>query len=88
MPWGDLIAEAQTLAVSATGRAEGLTNTHFVEQRVKDAVVDVLREKKGFRPSVDTRAPDVLIVAHLGDGECSVSLDLAGELLSNQGEDG
>jgi putative N6-adenine-specific DNA methylase len=85
LPWADLISQGQTLAVSATGRAEGLTHTHFVEQRIKDAAVDVLRESKGFRPSVDPRAPDVLVVAHLGEGECSVSLDLAGELLSNRG---
>jgi putative N6-adenine-specific DNA methylase len=85
LPWPDLIAKGQTLAVSATGRAEGLTNTHFVEQRLKDAAVDVLREKKGFRPDVDPRAPDVLIVAHLYGGQCSVSLDLSGELLSNRG---
>src|SRR5207253_934035 len=85
LPWSELIAKGQTLAVSATGRTEHLTNTHFVEQRVKDAAVDVLRERKGFRPDVDPRAPDVLIVAHLANGKCSVSLDLAGELLSNRG---
>ena len=85
LPWPDLIARGQTLAVNATGRAEGLTNTHFVEQRLKDAAVDVLREKKGFRPDVDPRSPDVLIVAHLYGGQCSVSLDLSGELLSNRG---
>src|SRR5579859_6933573 len=85
LPWAELIAKGQTLAVSATGRAEGLTNTHFVEQRVKDGAVDVLRDSKGFRPDVDPRAPDVLIVAHLANGQCSISLDLAGELLSNRG---
>src|SRR5205823_11851922 len=72
-------------AVAASGRAEGLTNTHFVELRLKDAIVDALRDRKGFRPDVDTRSPDVLVVAHLADGQCSVSLDLAGDLLSNRG---
>ena len=85
LPWGELIARGQTLAVAASGRAEGLTNTHFVEQRLKDAVVDALRDRHGFRPDVDPRAPDVLIAAHLANGQCSVSLDLAGELLSNRG---
>jgi putative N6-adenine-specific DNA methylase len=85
LDWADIVTPGQTFAVSATGRAEGLTHTHFVEQRIKDAVVDLLRERKGFRPSVDPRAPDVLIVAHLHAGECSISLDLAGDLLSNRG---
>src|SRR5437870_10277973 len=44
LPWPELIAKGQTFAVSASGRAEGLTNTHFVEQRIKDAVVDALRD--------------------------------------------
>jgi putative N6-adenine-specific DNA methylase len=85
LPWSDLIARGQTLAVAASGRAEGLTHTHFVEQKVKDAVVDALRERAAFRPDVDPRSPDVLIVVHLADGKCSVSLDLAGDLLSNRG---
>ncbi|MCA1826001.1 MAG: class I SAM-dependent RNA methyltransferase [Myxococcales bacterium] len=85
LPWRDLVAKGQTIAVAASGRAEGLTNTHFVEQRMKDAVVDALRDRHGFRPDVDPRAPDVLIVVHLAGGKCSVSIDLAGELLSNRG---
>jgi putative N6-adenine-specific DNA methylase len=85
LPWRELIQQGQTLAVAASGRAEGLTHTHFVEQKLKDAIVDTLRARAGFRPDVDPRAPDVLIVAHLSDGECKVSLDLAGDLLSNRG---
>lgn len=85
LPWPELLARGQTLAVAASGRAEGLTHTHFVEQKVKDAVVDALRERAGFRPDVDPRSPDALIVVHLGAGACSVSLDLAGDLLSNRG---
>src|SRR2546428_555622 len=85
LPWGELVARGQTIAVAATGRAAGLTHTHFVEQKLKDAVVDALRDKAGFRPDVDPKAPGVLIVAHLASGACSVSLDLAGDLLSNRG---
>lgn len=85
LPWADLVAPGQTIAVAASGRAEGLTNTHFVEQRLKDAVVDTVRETRGERPSVDPAHPDVLVVVHLYGGEASVSLDLAGNLLSNRG---
>ena len=85
LPWSELIARGQTLAVAASGRAERLTHTHFVEQKLKDAVVDALRARTGFRPDVDPATPDVLIVAHLAEGACKVSLDLAGDLLSNRG---
>jgi 23S rRNA G2445 N2-methylase RlmL len=85
LPWGELIAPGQTIAVSASGRAPGLSHTKFVEQRTKDAIVDRLREVRGDRPDVAVRSPDVLVVVHLGEGRCDVSLDLAGELLSNRG---
>jgi len=85
LAWDDIIAQQQTFAVAATGRAEGLTHTHFVELKIKDAIVDALRDRRGARPDVDPRAPDVLVVAHLGKGICSLSLDLAGDLLSNRG---
>src|SRR5258708_15489071 len=85
LPWKDLVARGQTIAVAASGRAAGLTNTHFVEQRVKDAAVDTLRDSAGVRPDVDPRAPDPLVVVHLSRGECSLSLDLAGGPLSNRG---
>lgn len=85
LPWSDFVSKGDTIAVAASGRAEGLTHSHFVEQRLKDAIVDALRDRHGFRPDVDPRAPDVLIVAHLGQGKCSVSIDLAGDLLSNRG---
>ena len=85
LPWHELIAPGQTFAVTATGRAPGLTHTHFVELKIKDAVVDSLRARRGARPDVDPRQPDVLVVAHLARGTCTLSLDLAGDLLSNRG---
>jgi len=85
LPWQELIAPGQTIAVSASGRAPGLSHTRFVEQRTKDAIVDRLRDLRGDRPDVEVRSPDVLAVVHLAEGRCSISLDLAGELLSNRG---
>jgi len=85
VPWQELLPPGQTFAVAASGRTPQLTHTHFVELKVKDAVVDALRSRTGSRPDVDPRAPDVLLVAHLARGRCSLSLDLAGDLLSNRG---
>jgi 23S rRNA (guanine2445-N2)-methyltransferase / 23S rRNA (guanine2069-N7)-methyltransferase len=85
LQWQEVLARGRTFAVSASGRAPGLTHTHFVELKLKDAIVDALRARTGARPDVDPRSPDVLIVAHLARGTCSLSLDLAGDLLSNRG---
>src|SRR5438552_16995205 len=60
-------------------------HTLFVESELEDAVVGVLRTRARFGPDVDPAAPDVLVVAHLDEGACKISLDLAGDLLSNRG---
>ena len=85
LPWAELVAPGQTIAVSASGKAPGLDHTHFVALKLKDAICDNLRDARGSRPDVDTERPDVQVVAHLGRGRCSLSLDLAGALLSDRG---
>jgi len=52
---------------------------------VKDAVVDGIRRRQGWRPSVDRERPDVGIHLHLSDGVTTLSLDTTGEQLSHRG---
>jgi putative N6-adenine-specific DNA methylase len=56
-----------------------------VALKVKDALVDRMREKLGARPDVDTRSPHVGVVAHLAREKLSLSLDLCGEPLHRRG---
>ena len=83
--WTPWLTERTTLAVEATGLAPGVTHTGFAALKVKDGVVDMLRDKLGARPDVDTRNPDVPIVLHLDGGQATLSLDLAGEPLHKRG---
>jgi 23S rRNA (guanine2445-N2)-methyltransferase / 23S rRNA (guanine2069-N7)-methyltransferase len=83
--WEEHLDPGRTFAVEAVGRTDALAHTHFTALKVKDAVVDVFRERCGARPSVDVEHPDVRIVAHLARGRASLSLDLAGEPLFKRG---
>ena len=85
IPWADWLTTRTTLAVEVTGTSPTLTHTGFTALKVKDAVVDTLREALGARPDVDTKDPDVPIVVHLEGGQATVSLDLAGEPLHKRG---
>jgi len=86
VPWADWITPRTTIAVEATVRdAPGLTHSGFAALKVKDAVVDALRERLGARPDVDAKDPDVRIVLHLAGEEAALSLDLAGEPLHRRG---
>jgi putative N6-adenine-specific DNA methylase len=83
--WGEHISPRTTIAVSAVGSAPGLDNTMFIAQKVKDAVVDRLRDETGARPSVDRTDPDVALFARIGGGRASLYLDLSGDPLHKRG---
>ena len=83
--WTEWLTVKTTLAVDATGTAPGLHHTGFVALKVKDGVVDSLRDALGGRPDVDTRDPDVRIVVHLSRGQAELSLDLSGAPLYRRG---
>ena len=83
--WVEHLGPENTLAVDFTGIKASITHSRFAEQRVKDAVVDQLREITGERPSVDTTAPDVRINVHMHASQATVALDLSGDSLHRRG---
>ena len=83
--WTAWLTARTTLAVEASVRDSALTHSMFAALKVKDAVVDALRDKLGARPDVDPKDPDVRIVLHLARDQADLSLDLAGEPLHRRG---
>ncbi len=83
--WEQHLTADGTLAVEFTGGGSGIDHTRFGAQRVKDGVVDRLRERTGRRPSVDPARPDLRIHLHLARGEAQLYIDLAGEPLHRRG---
>jgi putative N6-adenine-specific DNA methylase len=84
--WEEWLTAQTTFAVEATLRDTEHTHSGFVALKLKDAIVDRLREKLGARPDVDTRDPIVRVVAHLSGKTLSLSLDLCGTPLFKRGE--
>jgi 23S rRNA (guanine2445-N2)-methyltransferase / 23S rRNA (guanine2069-N7)-methyltransferase len=86
MPWEDHISPDGTLAVDfASDSNPAFRNTMFGAQKVKDAIVDRLRDKFGRRPNVDPAAPDVRVNVRVRTGKATVSIDLAGDALHRRG---
>jgi 23S rRNA G2445 N2-methylase RlmL len=83
--WRRFIKPNGTLVVSARTRESTLDHTRFIEQRVKDAVVDQFREATGQRPSVDRVEADVHIDVHLFKNRVSISVDTSGNSLHKRG---
>lgn len=85
LAWEEVVAQGQTLAVDAAGKGVAFPNTGFAALTVKDAVADALRSRRGSRPDVDRRNPDVRIHVHLAGDRAGISLDSSGEPLSHRG---
>ena len=83
--WGEHLDANGTLAVDFTGTGSGITHSRFGALKVKDAIVDQLRDEFGARPSVDTERPDLRVNIYLYRDEAILSLDLSGESLHRRG---
>jgi 23S rRNA G2445 N2-methylase RlmL len=85
IPWERYLAPEGTLAVQAQSSASALDHTLFLEQRVKDAIVDRLRARRGTRPSVDRDDPDLAVHVHVFSDRVTLSLDSSGAPLHRRG---
>ncbi|MFA4966112.1 MAG: THUMP domain-containing protein, partial [Thermoleophilia bacterium] len=84
--WDTHLAVDGTLAVDFTGANDEIRDTRYGAVRVKDAIVDQFRARHDDRrPSVDTRAPELRVNAHLVRHRVTISLDLSGESLHRRG---
>lgn len=85
LTWEEHLRPEGTLAVNFHGTSAQIRNSHFGALRVKDAIVDRLRDKRGTRPSVDLERPDLRVDVHLYRGGAVVGIDLSGGGLHRRG---
>ncbi len=84
--WYEHINPEDSIAVTFNAKnSEVINNSHFGALKVKDAIVDQMREKFGQRPSVDTERPTLRINVHLQGETAQLSLDLSGDSLHRRG---
>jgi len=85
IPWEEHLTPDGTLSVDFSATGSGITHTQFAAQKIKDAIVDHLRERYGRRPSVDRRHPNLRINGYLLNDVATISLDLSGDSLHRRG---
>ncbi len=83
--WLDHLEPDCSIAVDFTTTHSQINHSLYGAQRVKDAIVDQMRDATGVRPNVDIQSPDVRINVHLERDRASVSIDLSGESLHRRG---
>ena len=84
--WFEHINPEDTFAVSFSAKnSQAINNTHFGALKVKDAIVDQMREKFQKRPGINTEQPHIRINVYLNGEIAQLSLDLSGESLHRRG---
>ncbi len=83
--WEDWFGSEQTLRVDTNAIRSTINNLNIATLRVKDAIVDRLRERTGERPNIDTREPNVRVFVFLTDRQATLYLDTSGENLFKRG---
>jgi putative N6-adenine-specific DNA methylase len=74
-----------SLRIDANASGAPVRSLQFAMLRIKDGVVDRLRERFGERPSIDRQRPERRIFAFLDAGRCTLYLDWSGEALFKRG---
>jgi putative N6-adenine-specific DNA methylase len=83
--WENWFTPRQTFKIEITAQHSPLKSLNFAALRIKDAVADRFRNRRGERPSVETAFPDARIFAHLTREQLTLYIDTSGEPLFKRG---
>jgi 23S rRNA G2445 N2-methylase RlmL len=85
MPWEDLIDFSGYFSVTSNVDNEHITTPLFANLKVKDAIVDRIKEKKGIRPNSGSDATKAVIHLYWKEDQAEVFIDTSGETLAKHG---
>ena len=83
--WSQYLQGKQSFAVDAVVYSDEFRHSKFVAYKVKDAIVDQMRERYGSRPNISLTNPDIRLHIHISNEDCTLSLDSSGESLHRRG---
>jgi putative N6-adenine-specific DNA methylase len=83
--WEIWFTTKESFKVEVTAQHSPLKSLNFAGLKIKDAVADRFRNKRGERPNVDTQWPDIRIYAHLTSDSATLYIDTSGEPLFKRG---
>ncbi|SJZ65789.1 putative N6-adenine-specific DNA methylase [Sediminibacterium ginsengisoli] len=84
-PWENIIPDNGYFSVTSNVNNETINNSLFANLRVKDAIVDRFREKKGTRPSTGAELTGTVIHLFWKNDEATIFIDTSGDSLARHG---
>jgi putative N6-adenine-specific DNA methylase len=83
--WEKLLPEEGYFSVTSNVLNDTINNSLFANLRVKDAIVDRLRDLRGVRPSTGAELSGAVIHLHWKDNAAEVFIDTSGSSLARHG---
>jgi putative N6-adenine-specific DNA methylase len=83
--WDMYLNPEMTFAINSAVHSEHFNHANYVALKVKDAIVDQLREVYGRRPNVELINPDLRLHVHISGNQCTLLLDSSGDSLHKRG---
>jgi putative N6-adenine-specific DNA methylase len=84
-PWEDILPDPGHLSVTSNVLNPTINNSMFANLRVKDAIVDRLREKRDSRPDSGSELSGTVIHLFWKNEEAEVFIDTSGDSLARHG---
>ncbi len=94
LPWNEVLSKHNTFKINSVLDSNAnryFKNSMFLSYKLKDAIADFFVKHSGERPNVDTEQPQYPLRLHIekaktrGEFFVTISLDLAGTLMSQRG---
>ncbi len=83
--WEDIVPRKGYVAVISSVDTPSITNTQFANVKVKDAIVDRIRERTGSRPDSGPRTDNTVVFLYWHGAEAMLYIDTSGPSLSDRG---
>lgn len=84
-PWEDIIPADESFSVTSNVMNETINNSMYANLKVKDAIVDRLRDKRGSRPSTSSDLTGAVIHLFWKNEDAEVFIDTSGDSLARHG---
>jgi len=85
LPWEEWIPSDGYVSIVSSVRNETIRNTQFANLKLKDALVDRMRDKTGDRPNTGNDSDKAMVFLYWHEEEVYIYLDTSGVPLSNRG---
>ena len=83
--WEDFLSENSSFFIVSNVSNSNIKHSKFAAQRLKDAIADYFKKKRGIRPSVDKNSPDIFINLFIRNNKATISIDTSGGSLHKRG---